>query len=197
MTAHDTSPPDLDAIEARANAASEGPWHTEEDVDGDDGPGMVFGPPREYVAETYTGDGSGRAVADAVAGGPAQQHANATFVARARADVPALVARVRDLAAKLDASAQAFDALVADVWRAAGETHEPPADVGALLARVAAARREGAEAMREQCAQAAARVASAWARCECRCACGSSLAGLAAAEACAAEIRALPIVEAP
>ena len=62
---------------------------------------------------------------------------------------------------------------------------------------VAAARREGAEAMREQCAQAAARVASAWARCECRCACGSSLAGLAAAEACAAEIRALPIVEAP
>ena len=136
MTAHDTSPPDLDAIEARANAASEGPWHTEEDVDGDDGPGMVFGPPREYVAETYTGDGSGRAVADAVAGGPAQQHANATFVARARADVPALVARVRDLAAKLDASAQAFDALVADVWRATGETHEPPADVAALLARV-------------------------------------------------------------
>lgn len=215
----------------------------------------------------------------------------ASFVAHTRTDVPALVARVRDLAAKLDASAQAFDALVADVWRATGETHEPPADVAALLARVegqrealdgyrlaavdvveridgerqepdfdmpaefgayvcdevdhlraavaaeahareaavaararverdvceaageardprhdaadvvrravAAARREGAEAMREQCAQAAARVASAWARCECRCACGSSLAGLAAAEACAAEIRALPIVEAP
>ena len=121
----------------------------------------------------------------------------ASFVAHTRTDVPALVARVRDLAAKLDASAQAFDALVADVWRATGETHEPPADVGALVARVAAARREGAEAMREQCAQAAARVASAWARCECRCACGSSLAGLAAAEACTAEIRALPIVEAP
>jgi len=281
----------------------------------------------------------------------------ASFVAHTRTDVPALVARVRDLAAKLDASAQAFDALVADVWRATGETHEPPADVAALLARVegqrealdgyrlaavdvveridgerqepdfdmpaefgayvcdevdhlraavaaeahareaavaararverdvceaageardprhdaadvvrravAAARREGAEAMREvcfavcedegnthnltgaipsrerdaredgrrigasrcaaairalplpeappdastyrrgaeamreACAQAAARVASAWARCECRCACGSSLAGLAAAEACTAEIRALPIVEAP
>lgn len=108
-----------------------------------------------------------------------------------------LAQETRDLTAKLAASAQAFDALVADVRRAAGETHEPPADVGALVARVAAARREGAEAMREQCAQAAARVASAWARCECRCACGSSLAGLAAAEACAAEIRALPIVEAP
>ena len=203
MTAHDTSPPDLDAIEARANAASEGPWHTEEDVDGDDGPGMVFGPPREYVAETYTGDGSGRAVADAVAGGPAQQHANATFVARARADVPALVARVRDLAAKLDASAQALDDLVAQVWRATGETHEPPANTDVLLLRVAekhtdlagfrramldvcerldgarpepdydapaelgawacdeidrlraAARREGAEAMREACLKAA------------------------------------------
>lgn len=46
------------------------------------------------------------------------------------------IAEVRDLAAKLDASAQAFDALVADVWRATGETHEPPADVAALLARV-------------------------------------------------------------
>ena len=60
----------------------------------------------------------------------------ASFVAHTRTDVPALVARVRDLAAKLDASAQAFDALVADVWRATGETHEPPADVAALLARV-------------------------------------------------------------
>lgn len=163
----------------------------------------------------------------------------------ATGDARALVARVRDLAAKLDASAQAFDALVAEVWRATGETHEPPADVAALLRRViddhralagfrramldvcerldgvrpepdfdapaelgawtceeigrrvASARREGAEAMREESAQAAARVANAWAQCECRCACGSSLAGLAAAEACTAEIRALPIVEAP
>ena len=146
MTAPDTGEAlDLAAIEARANAASEGPWHTEEDVDGDDGPGMVFGPPREYVAETYTGDESGRAVADAVAGGPAQQHANARFIAHARTDVPALVARVRDLTAKLDASAQAFDALVAQVWRATGETHEPPADVVALLERVAGLRESHCE----------------------------------------------------
>ena len=35
-----------------------------------------------------------------------------------------------------DAAAQAFDDLVAQVWRATGETHEPPADVAALLRRV-------------------------------------------------------------
>ncbi len=92
-----------------------------------------------------------------------------------------------------------------ELLHATMERRGPSAEAGDRLAqetalrvlKVAAARREGAEAMREQCAQAAARVASAWARCECRCACGSSLAGLAAAEACAAEIRALPIVEAP
>jgi hypothetical protein len=60
---------------------------------------------------------------------------------------------VRRLRASLDAAAQAFDDIVARVWAATGETHEPPADVEALVARVAAARREGAEAMREACAE--------------------------------------------
>ena len=64
-------------------------------------------------------------------------------------DVPLLLAEARRLRGLLDATAQAYDDLVAQVWRATGETHEPPADVAALLARVAAARREGAEAMRE------------------------------------------------
>ena len=64
-------------------------------------------------------------------------------------DVPALVAEVIRLRTLRDDIADAFDGLVMKVWRAAGETHEPPADVAALLARVAAARREGAEAMRE------------------------------------------------
>lgn len=50
--------------------------------------------------------------------------------------------------------ARALDDLIAEVWRALGETHEPPADVVTLLARVAAARREGAEAMRESCVSA-------------------------------------------
>lgn len=128
MTApNDNSPIDLDAIMVRANAASEGPWHTE---DADDGPGAVFGPSREFVAETYTGEGSGGIVAEAITGGPQQQNANAAFIAAAREDVPALVARVRDLTAKLDAACR----LAADVPR--------------LQREVADARREGAEAMR-------------------------------------------------
>jgi hypothetical protein len=68
-------------------------------------------------------------------------------------DVPLLLAEARRLRGLLDATAQAYDDLVAQVWRATGETHEPPANVAALLARVAAARREGAEAMREACAK--------------------------------------------
>ena len=118
-------------------------------------------------------------------------------------DVPALLAEVRRLRGLLDAEtaahrgdlrddAKALDDLVAQVWRAAGEEHEPPADVDALVrrvawtrdrlvagresdttlrkavialtvseaetvakcnARIAAARREGAEAMREACAK--------------------------------------------
>ena len=66
-------------------------------------------------------------------------------------DVPALVAEVLRLRALRDDIADAFDGLVMKAWRATGETHEPPANVAALLARVAAARREGAEAMREEC----------------------------------------------
>ena len=68
-------------------------------------------------------------------------------------DVPALVAEVLRLRALRDDIADAFDGLVMKAWRATGETHEPPANVAALLARVAAARREGAEAMREACAE--------------------------------------------
>lgn len=106
-------------------------------------------------------------------------------------DVPSLVAEVRRLRSLRDDLADAFDGLVMKVWRATGETHEPPADVAALTDRVdalrceaesltrrlagrdetnanllgrliaaedaiAAARREGAEAMREACAEVAA-----------------------------------------
>lgn len=63
-------------------------------------------------------------------------------------DAVALAAEVRRLRALLDTAAQAYDDIVARVWRAAGETHEPPANVEALVARVAAARHDGAEAMR-------------------------------------------------
>ena len=52
-------------------------------------------------------------------------------------DVPALVAEVIRLRTLRDDIADAFDGLVMKVWRATGETHEPPSDVAALLARVA------------------------------------------------------------
>lgn len=52
-------------------------------------------------------------------------------------DVPALVAEVIRLRTLRDDIADAFDGLVMKVWRAAGEEHEPPADVAALLLRVA------------------------------------------------------------
>ena len=239
MTTDNTSPRaglDLDAVEARANAASNGPWrlHSWEDSDG----------AGHITIETARVGGLGDMIADVqvsrlpeirraeegapdaplpprLAAGIARidrgddciEHeltvdmlvSDATFIAHARQDVPALLAEARRLRGLLDATAQAFDDLVAQVWRATGETHEPPADVAALLRRVAddhkalvgfrramldvceaiddvrpepdfdapaelgawacdeiarrvsAARRKGAEAMREACALTAAR----------------------------------------
>ena len=187
MTTDNTSPRaglDLDAVEARANAASNGPWrlHSWEDSDG----------AGHITIETARVGGLGDMIADVqvsrlpeirraeegapdaplpprLAAGIARidrgddciEHeltvdmlvSDATFIAHARQDVPALLAEARRLRGLLDATAQAYDDLVAQVWRATGEEHEPPADVAALLARVAAARREGAEAMREACAK--------------------------------------------
>ena len=168
--ARDTSPAglDLDAIEARASAASEGPWrmHSWEDSDG----------AGHITIETARVGGLGDMIADVqvsrlpeirraeegapdaplpprLAAGIARidrgddciEHeltvdmlvSDATFITHARQDVPALAAELRRLRGLLDAAAQAFDDLVAQVWRATGETHEPPADVAALLRRVA------------------------------------------------------------
>ncbi len=81
---------DLDAIEARANAASAGPWvlrlgpHAIPEVHG----------PKYGVAFTFYGEGEGE-----------NDHADAdaAFIAAARTDVPALVARVRELEADIAA----------------------------------------------------------------------------------------------
>ena len=150
-------------------------------------------------------------------------------------DVPALVAEVRRLLTLRDDLADAFDGLVMKVWLAAGEEHEPPADVEALLARVeglraaalpaghvavdrvlydaacrlasdvprlqrevAAARREGAEAMREACAVTADDDAREAAVVVGRCADGTAERGEAvawrqASEHLARAIRALPL----
>lgn len=67
-----------------------------------------------------------------------------------RAQPSELVTEVLRLRALRDDIADAFDGLVLKVWRATGETHEPPADVAALLARVTALReshRERGEAL--------------------------------------------------
>lgn len=82
---------DLDAIEARANAASAGPWvlrlgpHAIPEVHG----------PKYGVAFTFYGEGEGE-----------NDHADAdaAFIAAARTDVPALLARVREMEAQLAAA---------------------------------------------------------------------------------------------
>ena len=142
-TTNDTSPPaglDLDAIEARI-AACVRPcaW---EDSDGC----------RDAATQKCAGGNCGLRLCDAHAEmhGSEMLHDTYPLPRNAVPEARELLAEARRLRGLLDATAQACDNLVAQVWRATGETHEPPADVAALLARVAAARREGAEAMREK-----------------------------------------------
>lgn len=90
---------DLDSIEARANAAAPGPWklrvHLEDDMS------WLIGP-RDCDAEFYDTD--------------------AYFIANARTDVPALVAEVRRLRARLELvyayDSNLIDALEADALKA-------------------------------------------------------------------------------
>jgi hypothetical protein len=74
---------DLDAIEARANAATEGPWVAHPD-------GLV------WTERPIPGD--------PVSGSTEVE--DAEFIAAARADVPALVAEVRRLRAELEQARQ-------------------------------------------------------------------------------------------
>lgn len=79
---------DLDSIEARANAATPGPWCTDswEIYQGTEyEPGIS-----EWIGETCRGMTT-----------PAQDRADAAFIAAARTDVPALVAEIRRLRAEL------------------------------------------------------------------------------------------------
>ncbi len=151
MTTNDTSEaPDLAAIEARLSRATEGPWAYEHCGEGLYCIGLTHPPVNGRIEDVYNEDRreyEGKPDVVEFVAELARENAgdDARFIAAARTDVPALVARVRDLTAKLDASAQAFDALVAQVWRATGETHEPPADVVALLERVAGLRESHCE----------------------------------------------------
>ena len=94
---------DLDAIEARANAATPGPWTFLPDQRLERRGLGILGPSFERVALMPE---------------PAGAHpADALFVAHARTDVPALVARVRELEAAI---LEACDVLDEKMWRGTG-----------------------------------------------------------------------------
>lgn len=85
---------DLAAIEARANAATPGPWQRDERyvVGGEDIPGSR--PGGEVIAQAQPTLSAWREYE------LSQRVANAEFIAHAREDVPALVAEVRRLRAE-------------------------------------------------------------------------------------------------
>ena len=74
----------LDAIEQRANAATEGPWFQDSD-----NPGLVWGEQRS------DGDGYWSLFASETGHDATAEPQDAEFIAHARGDVPALVAEVR------------------------------------------------------------------------------------------------------
>ena len=108
---------DLDEIERDAKAATPGPWNDDGvSVNGEDEDGNIA---MEWVAN---GDYAGHAD-------------DARFIAAARTDVPALVARVRELQATQDRHLK----LIAELARATpydGEVVELRAQVAKLIAEV-------------------------------------------------------------
>lgn len=76
----------LDAIEFRANAATPGPWWDDENCVRDQHRRWLFEPSREVTSDDEFHE---------------EPYANSVFVAQARSDVPALVARVRELEARV------------------------------------------------------------------------------------------------
>jgi hypothetical protein len=94
MTTPDSGALDLDAIQTRADAATEGPWMSATHTGRKDGIALVG----------RTADrGTGNAVAVFAAPDVMQRKADADFTAAARIDVPALLAEVRHLRAQRDA----------------------------------------------------------------------------------------------
>lgn len=109
----------LDAIQARADAATEGPWRTGDfGYPGQDEPSSII---------IHRGPFNWRAINEGeyVAAMPAwdsQEGANAEFIANARTDVPALLALVREQAAAIErvrALADDYALIDADDLRAA------------------------------------------------------------------------------
>jgi hypothetical protein len=92
---------DLDAIEARANAASYGPWGIElrKEDDPTDFPFYVMGEDWEVSVAAIFIRGTEHP----------QDLADAEFIAHARDDIPALVQRVRELQDALTPFAEAYE----------------------------------------------------------------------------------------
>jgi len=82
--------PDVDAIEARANAATPGPWHVAPPECGPDGQG-VYDPELGQIVE----------VGDPYPRGNNHPQENMEFIAHASEDIPALIARIRQLEKEL------------------------------------------------------------------------------------------------
>lgn len=93
MTSPSETPLDLDAIEARANAATAGPWHS-----WDRGIGFEVHTGAKCFADIYESDEQ----CWELNGGMREtfEEGDAEFIAHAREDVPALVRRIRELEAR-------------------------------------------------------------------------------------------------
>lgn len=128
---------DLDAIEARATAATPGPWAPYDLADAtygpEDGTGWwwvwqesrlpYFGGVLKLEDEGEPGGAIGEASIDDNRSG-AQERSDAEFIAHAREDVPALVAELREVRAKL----AAVRAIHVDAGRSQG--YLPSGDYG-------------------------------------------------------------------
>lgn len=125
----------LAEIEARASAATPGPWRASTGRTHDPSTGRVTSV-EHWISRGDDDVGITGDVSDSRTGEPSL--ANAAFIAHARADVPALVAEVRRVGAENAMLRSATDAAV-DGVRAT------------LPAALEIARREGAEAMLARC----------------------------------------------
>ena len=95
-----SEPLDLDAIRARADAATPGPWVAEAYVYGD--PEDGYGPPQDWQIKTagWTKHAGSVIVShQPYEGGGVNEEADAEFIAHARQDVPDLLAELARLRA--------------------------------------------------------------------------------------------------
>ena len=117
---------DLDAIEARASAATPGPWLTMDEAPTWDHP-RVCGYDQKENHRTEPYFATGPRVADVE-----QAEVDEAFIAAARTEIPALVAEVRRLRAAVLAEREAWQKALGDIV----ERHEAIAEKESLAATV-------------------------------------------------------------